>query len=1106
MSIVFNRFSFSVVLFLFVVVELWLYNYQNPFAPDCSKKFPKKQLQFKRPNVTKHVPCADFFDPKYDRFYLAKQFRINYTGPEKEEALLIDCNSIRARNNFHMKPMSKEEEDFPIAFARNVNKDYLFQEMILSSMYAPQNYYCYSIDGKATSLFRKRMENLAKCFPNILITDFDAEMDSFGHYTNDHHLECLKLLATKERKWKYVAMLQNYDVPLKTNQEMVQILSWYNGANDITTQGRFLSLWEIRQWLGDEWDFKTLRLFKDRPRNKLVVDDVEPELVITRSLVQSFMSRKSIDFIFDKLDLTKTLKQLNNNMGTMSDEILFSALNSNDNIKLPGGFTQKCANKIGTSVAMTRFNIWWQMSPKFCDSKIHRHNLCIFGLEDLRSNLVDNPFFFANKMIPEYDFGAIVCWNEKLFNRTHFDRGVQRLNKKLYVKLPHVRFHNARLKYGKAFNMNLFDCTKYVRDGIGTTNLPSGLVNIIHDDLKSKCYLYRAFQHEIDNRDANIYIIFQAHETERLFGFEIFGDLHLIRECFVLSRDDEFGQRIHSHSKIMQIPGTSIQNNYIIQQFAMQIRAKRLPELSDGFGNKKRMCSWCTTFNIIFVVFLFISAEVFLYGFRGRIPNPNIFSSKFFNQNRQNLFKRPESTKHIPCNKFFDPQYDHSYLGPRFRVTYNESNNEQDISTDCDSIRARSNFHTKPMSKEEEDFPIAFARNVNKDYLFQEMILSSTYAPQNYYCYSIDGKATSLFRKRMENLAQCFPNILITDFKAVMDSFGHYTNDHHLSCLKMLANKDRKWKYVAMLQNHDVPLKTNQEMVQILTWYGGANDITTQIRPKWIDKNWTEHRWDFETLRLFKDPARNKLTVGGSTPDLPITRSLVQSTMSRESIDFIFEKLDLTRTLKQLNSKPGTMTDEVLFSTLNSNDNIQLPGGFTQKCAATAGTVIGMTRYNLWSINEQQCDSGFYRHNLCIFGLEDLGSNFNKNPFFFANKMIPSYDFGAIVCWNENLFNRTHFDRGVHHLDKGAYVKLPQVRYNEAKKQFGTSFDFSQFNCVKYIEDFIGTEYSASGILSLKVEAFELQNECQNNFKTSLKSFKTNLKSFKTSLKVVAIF
>lgn len=88
---------------------------------------------------------------------------------------------------------------------------------------------------------------------------------------------------------------------------------------------------------------------------------------------------------------------------------------------------------------------------------------------------------------------------------------------------------------------------------------------------------------------------------------------------------------------------------------------------------------------------------------------------------------------------------------------------------------------------------------------------------------------------------------------------------------------------------------------------------------------------------------RNKHTLNGAKAELLLTRSMVQNVMSRAAIDFIFDKLNLDITIKQLNSYPWTV-DEYLVSSLNSNDNIQLPGGFTRKCGNKAGTVIGMSR------------------------------------------------------------------------------------------------------------------------------------------------------------------
>uniref|UniRef100_A0A914PM38 Uncharacterized protein n=1 Tax=Panagrolaimus davidi TaxID=227884 RepID=A0A914PM38_9BILA len=67
---------------------------------------------------------------------------------------------------------------------------------------------------------------------------------------------------------------------------------------------------------------------------------------------------------------------------------------------------------------------------------------------------------FANKMLPEKDFGAYVCWSEKMFNRTH---GIERkipnetLDANIYFNHPAVRFN--REKYMPDFDADEFKCT-----------------------------------------------------------------------------------------------------------------------------------------------------------------------------------------------------------------------------------------------------------------------------------------------------------------------------------------------------------------------------------------------------------------------------------------------------------------------------------------------------------------------------------------------------------------------------------------------------------------------------------------------------------------------
>ncbi|VDM59439.1 unnamed protein product [Angiostrongylus costaricensis] len=49
--------------------------------------------------------------------------------------------------------------------------------------------------------------------------------------------------------------------------------------------------------------------------------------------------------------------------------------------------------------------------------------------------------------------------------------------------------------------------------------------------------------------------------------------------------------------------------------------------------------------------------------------------------------------------------------------------------------------------------------------------------------------------------------------------------------------------------------------------------------------------------------------------------------------------------------------------------------------------------------------------------------------------MMPSFDYGAIACVSELLFNRTHLGYGNNTLDMLYFENLPVVRFNKATNQ-----------------------------------------------------------------------
>lgn len=84
--------------------------------------------------------------------------------------------------------------------------------MLLASEYSPNNVYCYALDSASSTLFHKQMRALADCFPNVMLTDKEFDMDSEGKNMDKSLWECLKVLS--KFKWKYVIFLQvkNFDI------------------------------------------------------------------------------------------------------------------------------------------------------------------------------------------------------------------------------------------------------------------------------------------------------------------------------------------------------------------------------------------------------------------------------------------------------------------------------------------------------------------------------------------------------------------------------------------------------------------------------------------------------------------------------------------------------------------------------------------------------------------------------------------------------------------------------------------------------------------------------------------------------------------------------
>ena len=132
-----------------------------------------------------------------------------------------------------MTALNGKERDFPLAFSINIYKHVEQFERLLRAIYRPQNLYCIHIDKKSPDIFYRAVEAVAACFPNIFLASERINM-IWGDFTIlESILLCSKDLLSHEKPWKYVINLTGQEFPLRTNNEIVDILHKMNGFSAV---------------------------------------------------------------------------------------------------------------------------------------------------------------------------------------------------------------------------------------------------------------------------------------------------------------------------------------------------------------------------------------------------------------------------------------------------------------------------------------------------------------------------------------------------------------------------------------------------------------------------------------------------------------------------------------------------------------------------------------------------------------------------------------------------------------------------------------------------------------------------------------------------------
>ena len=143
----------------------------------------------------------------------------------------ITCQQYLTQNHYIMKPLSKDEAEFPLAYVMVIHKDFDTFERLFRAIYMPQNVYCVHVDEKATSAFKDSVGRLLSCFANAFLASKRESVVYAGISRLQADLNCLQDLIGSEVPWKYTINTCGQDFPLKTNREIVQYIKGFKGKN-----------------------------------------------------------------------------------------------------------------------------------------------------------------------------------------------------------------------------------------------------------------------------------------------------------------------------------------------------------------------------------------------------------------------------------------------------------------------------------------------------------------------------------------------------------------------------------------------------------------------------------------------------------------------------------------------------------------------------------------------------------------------------------------------------------------------------------------------------------------------------------------------------------
>ena len=228
--------------------------------------------------------------------------------------------------------------------------------------------------------------------------------------------------------------------------------------------------------------------------------------------------------------------------------------------------------------------------------------------------------------------------------------------------------------------------------------------------------------------------------------------------------------------------------------------------------------------------------------------------------------------------------------------------------------------HNLYTTKEEANFPLAFALVVHESPLQVFRLLKVIYRPHNVYCIHYDNKSSLDTKLVFNNLAMCIDNIFVAT-SIIEVKWGHRSlMEAQMNCFKDLKkNYDAyPWKYVITLCGKELPLRTNREMVQLLKNLNGTSAINTHLPSKSEQDRYTRKWAEIDNQYYITQESAGPIPY-----NLTMYKSMVYFALTPEFVEYVLYNKVANALRKFL--KDAFIPEEHYYSTL-----FMIPGKFVK--------------------------------------------------------------------------------------------------------------------------------------------------------------------------------